>query len=311
MKAVQCTLIVEGSTSKAAAYCKLASHVYCPPRINNRRGDVNFAKRTVLLYALEQGSLVIKVEMRQPGCSSECSQHFVPGNPLVKNIMKKFNDEESADVVFDVSCCGTEDESKEPTKFYAHRLILKDGAQTLFDLSGSGETSLTPIPITVVEPAIFECLLSYVYGRKVGDEVMKNNAKAIINAADKYNVVNLKLEAEASLVSTTAFTVDNAKELLLYADEMSCALLKEAAMDFLVKNSGEAQKMSFGDLVPGNLMTDLFAAIEMDDSTRVGNLRERLHGKGLDVDGSRQAMIARLEDKAERNTQATVHLSPV
>ena len=84
------------------------------------------------------------------------------------------------------------------------------------------------------------------------DEDMKNNAKAIINAADKYSVVNLKLEAEASLVSKAAFTVDNVLDFLLCADGMSCALLKEATMDFLVKNRGEVQKKA-------SLMMDLLA----------------------------------------------------
>ena len=45
-------------------------------------------------------------------------------------------------------------------------------------------------------------------------------------------------------------------------------------------------------------MTDLLAAMDRDDSMRVGNLRKRLHGKGLDVDGSRQSLIARLEESA-------------
>ena len=40
------------------------------------------------------------------------------------------------------------------------------------------------------------------------------------------------------------------------------------------------------------------AAFEMQEDTRVGNLRKRLHDKGLDVDGFRQAMIAGLEESA-------------
>ena len=289
---VEKSCAIEEEATRVVASTKFKSHTFLP---GGNWGTYLFAERSVLLGAIRQGALVIKVEMTQPEPSSESSQHFVPGNPLVKNIMKMFNHEESADVVFDVSCWGAEDKSKEPTKFYAHRLILENGAPTLFDLMGSGDGSLTRIPITDVEPIIFKGLLSYVYGGNVESGDLKDSAKTYIDAADKYNIVNLKLEAEASLVSTTAFTVENVLEFLLYADEKNCALLKEKAMDFLVKNRIEAHKQLSFVSVPSYLMGDMLAAFEMKEDMRVGALRKKLHEKGLDVDGSREAMIARLD----------------
>ena len=47
----------------------------------------------------------------------------------------------------------------------------------------------------------------HLYGGKVGDADMKSHAKEIIDAADKYGVVDLKLEAEASLVRATTFNM--------------------------------------------------------------------------------------------------------
>lgn len=234
-----------------------------------------------------------KVELRQPKSSSEI-QPFVPKNPFVKNINKKFNHKNSADIVIS---CGRVGENEEPTKkFYAHRFVLEDGAPVLFDLSGLGDVGLTHIPITDVEPAIFERLLLYVYGGNVESGDLKDNAKAYIDAADKYNVVHLKLEAEATLVSSTEFTIDNVMDLLLYADNKNCALLKETAIKFLVKNRSEVQKKLSFDNVPGHLMMDLLAAIDVNDSISVSALRKRLHDMGLEVDGSREAMIARLEE---------------
>ena len=294
---LQCTLIVEESP----AVRKWASILYYGPLGNHGWLHHNFAERTVLLGALEQGSLTIKAEIREPDCSSG-SHPFVPENPLVKNMMKMFNDEEYADMVFEVSCDRDEESSEPsdnrtkmaPTKFYAHRLVLKDGAPILFNLSGVGNARITD-----VDPAIFECLLLHVYGGKAKDEDLKKNAQAIIDAADKYGAIYLKLEAEASLVSTTDFTIDNVKDLLLYADERNCALLKEAAMDFLVKNKDEVlENVTFGGLVLGDLMTDLLAAFEMKEDMRVSALRKTLHEKGLDVDGSREAMIARLRESS-------------
>ena len=195
--------------------------------------------------------------------------------------------------------------------FYAHRFILEDCAPALVASCTSGK-DLTTIPITNVKPEIFHHLLYYVYGGKVDDTDLKANAKDIVDACDIYEVVNLKLEAEAILVASTTITIDNVIELLLYANEKNCALLKETVNDFLVENLDEAiKKLSFENDVPGQLMTDLMTAVARgkkesntssdatDSSTaRVGTLRRMLHEKGLDIDGSREAMIALLEENS-------------
>jgi hypothetical protein len=51
-----------------------------------------------------------------------------------------------------------------------------------------------------VEPDIFRHLLFYVYGGSVPEEVLKQHAKEIIDTADKYSLVNLKLAAESVYV---------------------------------------------------------------------------------------------------------------
>jgi len=94
---------------------------------------------------------------------------------------------------------------------------------------------------------------------------------------------------------------------LLYADSKNLALLKEAVMDYIVENKGDIiGKVSFDD-VPGSCITDVLAAVARgeesgkSDSTdcnkmRVATLRKMLDERGLDVDGSREAMIALLKD---------------
>jgi hypothetical protein len=101
-------------------------------------------------------------------------------------------------------------------------------------------------------------LLSYVYGGKIPDDNMRENTKEIIDAADKYGVVNLKLEAEASFLVGATFTIENVMELLLYAESKKCALLKEAALDFMVKNKANViKKLTINSLIPGSLITDI------------------------------------------------------
>ena len=70
------------------------------------------------------------------------------------------------------------------------------------------------------------------YGGQVTNDTLETYAMEIIDAADKYGVTTLKLEAESCYVATTTISTNNVLELLLYADSKNCALLKEAARDF-------------------------------------------------------------------------------
>ena len=111
----------------------------------------------------------------------------------------------------------------------------------------------------------------------------------------------------------TELTVENVIDNLLYADAMNCALLKETVMDFIVKNKEEVMEtVSFQD-VPGNVCKDLLAAVtrcyDDDDekdkgkedadnfaTMRIGELRKKVQEKGLEIDGSRDALIAALKE---------------
>ena len=136
------------------------------------------------------------------------------------------------------------------------------------------------------------------------------SSKDIIDACDKYGIIHLKLEAEACYVKSTAIGIDNMIDNLLYADSKNCALLKETVMDYIVENGNDILgKVSFSN-VPGDMMTDLLTAVTRKNNIasnvestgdqfttmRVSELRALLDEKGLDVDGSREAMIATLKE---------------
>ena len=254
--------------------------------------------------SLVEGELVIEVRMKliKPTTPSS-SLPFIPTNPFSKLMLNKFMDQKSADVVFKV---GGEQVNASPAIFHAHRLILEDYAPMLAHLSGSGQ-DLSPIPITDVKPNVFHHILYYAYGGKVADEDLKANAKDILTAADKYEVVSLKLEAEAILVASTTITIDNVMELILYANDKNCALLKEAVIDFIVENGVEViEKLSF-EHFPGHLVKDVLIAVNRGKgkdeagggdgfrTMRVSDLRKQLYEKGLNFDGSRETMIAMLK----------------
>ena len=231
---------------------------------------------------------------------------YVPKNPFLNMIRDKlFLDADTADVCFEVIDSA---DAKTLVSFHAHSQILQVCAPMLANLFDLDRRDLQLATITDAKSDIFYYLLYYVYGGSVPEEDLATHAKDIIDAADKYSIVNLKLEAEAAYVKSTEITMQSAMDDLLYADAKNCPLLKEAVMNFLAENSAEAhEKMSFTDF-PGHVVKDLLLAVsntkkEASETTSdelaslsVSDLRRKLAAKGLDVDGSREAMIESLRN---------------
>ncbi len=274
-------------------------------------GWKNFIKRSDILDESKNildsdGTLSVSVSIKE-----DPSDVFVPKNPLLNMMQSIFLDETTADVCFEVSSAeatGERKKAKASNSFHAHSQILQICAPMLADLFSLESDTAT---ITDIKPDIFRHLLYYVYGGSVPEADLKTHAKDIIDAADKYSIINLKLEAEALYVNSTNITMDNAMDNLLYADAKNCALLKEAVMNFLAENSAVAhEKISFRD-VPGCLMKDLLLAFSNNrkkdtsgtttdelTSLSVSDLRRKLAEKGLDVDGSREAMIESIKNSS-------------
>jgi len=277
-------------------------------------GFSDFALRSDLMSSLVNGTLVIQVCMKMAEPTKSVPPPFIPENPLTKMIQGLFLNDKYSDIVFEVGGDQRKDNAKKvaktaPVSFPAHRLIVENCSSIFAELCELHD-DCTTIQINDVTPDIFRVLLSYMYGGKVSEDDMVLHARAIIDAADKYGAVNLKLEAEASLVEGTTFTIENVMELLLYADSKNLALLKEAAMDYMMENRDEVlEKLSFTD-VPGTFMRDLLAAtargevrnnetnVHVDNNynaLRISELRKMAHEKGLSVDGSREMLIAALK----------------
>ena len=203
--------------------------------------------RSKIIQTLVDGALVIEVCMKLADITQKTHTPFIPENPSCKIIQGMFMDERSSGVLFELG--GQQFNNKERKKiktssvtFPAHQFILTKCSSTLAELCGSAKDKTAPIRIHDVSPDVFRLLLHHLNGGKIADDDMKTHAKEIVDAADRWGVVDLKLEAEACLVQTTAFGVENLWDLLLYADSKNCALLKEAAMDFILDNRDEVLK---------------------------------------------------------------------
>ena len=197
------------------------------------------------------------------------------------------------------------------------------GSSFLAILCESLGNTTTPIQITGVSHDIFRLLLSYIYGMTISNDNMKLHAKEIINAADMFGVPSLKLEAEARLVEDTVITIENVMDLLVYAESKNLALLKEVAMDYIVENKAcVVQKLprkafisgvdvlatilrgEMKDVTVGNICSYLSSIDSQLASMRISELRTKAHGKGVDVDGSRETLIAALKSAYEAELEA-------
>jgi len=288
----------------------------------------DFAKREDVLKAsknyLVDGNLTVEIDIQ---VMLDELPVWTPTNTVCSDMLKILDsaDAENADVLFEigggdkVTARSREDEFQ---TYYAHKIILSKRAPALAALADDCSPG-TAIPISNVHPALFRMLLRFIYGGEVpGKDVLKEEARDIIKTSDRFGCTGLKLAAEAKLASA-GIAVDNAAELILFADGMNCAMLKEAAMEFFVKNaqavmaSDGFQQVKESPAILTELMAVGFggdkkrpASSDADSESdykrmRVSTLRQKLDHKGLDVDGSKEMLFSRLEAaEAEARAQA-------
>ena len=84
---------------------------------------LNFATRSTLIDELVNGTLVFEVRLRPAVARmmKKSTSLFIPKNPININILELLEDEESADVMFEVG--GHKHNIDTTATFYAHRLI--------------------------------------------------------------------------------------------------------------------------------------------------------------------------------------------
>lgn len=287
----------------------------------NENGCAKFLKRELALTFLTEGALVIDVRMRPTKYSSPFLDN--PSNQLT--VKDFFNDEEYADVVFEVGGelkqqqLGNAKQNKKvktlSTKFFAHRLIMKKVAPQLAELCLPSQKSPTHIDLPNISPKTFEAVLLHIYGYNIPD-LGKDVAfvKDIIEVADKYGIISLKLVAEVCYASKLSLTLENVVEHFLFAESKNCAHLKEKTVDFIIENTAEVTKRNmFTNTAEGPSRSDILAAVaraqaqspysyryDRRTSTElctmpIDVLRRKAYQKGLDVDGSRETLISALE----------------
>ncbi|KAL7501493.1 hypothetical protein ACHAWT_010067 [Skeletonema menzelii] len=162
-----------------------------------------------------------------------------------KLILRMFMDENSADVKFVVgdNLHSEDDEGLAPPQvFHSHLFILEECAPSLADLCEANENcdgGHAIVPIEGIDPEVFHRMLYHVYGGKITD--WTGCAKDMIEVAEKFNLPQLKLEAEDAYANSTVLTVDNLLYHIMYADTRKCTTLKDAIVDFILDNEEEVE----------------------------------------------------------------------
>jgi speckle-type POZ protein len=266
-------------------------------------GLPNFRRRSDVLDPskdfLVDGNLTIEVDIQ---VYKDASPFWEPKSELKGDFMKILESaNQSGDVTFQV---GSEE-------FPAHRLVLEARAPVLAALIEDYPPE-TPIHIQDIKTSVFRSLLRFIYANDVPKpEEFQKEARELLDVANRFGCKGLKLSAEAELVES-GITVDTAADLVLLGDAKNCALLKEAAMDFFAANPTSVMSSPGWEKVEESLplMKELMAVLasnkkrpapadadEERDHKRmcVSALRRRLDEKGLDVDGSREMLVSRLE----------------
>ena len=70
--------------------------------LNCGRGFPNFADRSTIIDSLVDGTLVVEVHMKPHEPINATLPQFIPENPFCNNMLQLFNDEDSADIIFEV-----------------------------------------------------------------------------------------------------------------------------------------------------------------------------------------------------------------
>jgi speckle-type POZ protein len=269
------------------------------------RGCPNILLRSEVLDPskgfLVDGNLTIEVDIQ---VYKDESLFWEPKSELNLDMMKILESaNQSGDVKFKV---GSE-------VFSAHRLVLQARAPELAALTEDCPSD-TPLPIQGIKPSAFRSLLQFVYANNAPKpEELRNDARELLDVANRFGCKGLKLAAEAELASS-GISVDTAADMILLGDAKNCALLKEAAIEFFAVNPTVVMSSSGWKQVEESLplMNELMAVLasnkkrpapanDADEDRgykrmRVSTLRRMLDEKGLDVDGSREILISRLEE---------------
>jgi hypothetical protein len=210
-------------------------------------------------------------------------------------MLKLFRSGEKADIAFKVG--------RKTIHAHSLTLILQANAPTLANLCDGQRHSLV---INKIHPENFELIMEYIYlGQIPAKDLIVSRGRKLIDAANRYELIKLKIAIENTPVREPV-NKRNVADYILFADAQSCPLLKEYAIAFLALHSTEVLKSEHSIRLreSNELLSEIIMQMgnENEEAITVTELRKELGKRKLDVDGSKDTLIARLEEAKRRKT---------
>ncbi|CAF2911022.1 unnamed protein product [Rotaria sp. Silwood2] len=122
--------------------------------------------------------------------------------------------------------------------FHAHKLILAARSPVFAAMFSNStlENTKNIIEINDLRSETIQSMLEYIYTGKVND--IKKSTVELYRCADKYQLEDLRLQAEMALMSS--LSIDTSAEILLLADQHHSKDLKSRVIQFIVNGNLKA-----------------------------------------------------------------------
>lgn len=122
--------------------------------------------------------------------------------------------------------------------FHAHKLILAARSPVFAAMFSSRtlENTTNIIEINDLRPETIQSMLEYIYTGKVND--IKRSTVELYRCADKYQLEDLRLQAEMALMNS--ISIETSAEILLLADQHHSKDLKSRVIQFIVSGNLKA-----------------------------------------------------------------------
>ena len=293
---LKCSLIMRNASGLEVVETKVAEQIHA----GGDTGYREFTKRSFILNrtngVLVNGALIIDADIQ---IRRDRNTYHVLPNPFAKQVLNLLESGDRADVAFKI----------DDTIIPAHKFILDTSAPIIAGFC-QGSDIKSPVLIKDTTVKVFRHVLRYVYGGDIPNKKdVLNIGKEIINAADKFDIAGLKMAVETDFVACRVIDVSNVADYLLFAHSKTCPLLKEYAISYFVSRKKDiVNSDSLGKVNESAelLKEPMEAVINNSDSIArtektgfrvmgVDTLRKKLEEEDLDIDGSREILVARLE----------------
>ena len=128
-----------------------------------------------------------------------------------------------------------EDSVQSPVIFHAHKLVLAARSPVFAAMFSSCtlENTTNTIDINDLHPHTIQSMLEYIYTGKVTD--IKKSTVELYRCADKYQLEDLRLQAEMALMNS--ISIETSAEILLLADQHHSQDLKSRVIQFIVNGN--------------------------------------------------------------------------